>query len=889
MMTRTPLTSHRRGAVLIIVIAMLGVIALLIVTLSYGTRVDYMASRNWANSVQSRMAAASDLPVFAPAGGNANGLTPLSSAHPALASATPSKETLVTSADGYRELAPVPIQLQPVRSSRYGTRLQSAAFGSGQVTTMTLTGGLMADVTVADTSAKLNINAIVPKTGNQTTKATQTPAGYIGEADLAALITAVMESSGISGVDAEALAHKIAIRRYGKDGLPGYANEDDNDNGKSSTRQTGLAATGITADHLDNDRDGKLDNKEESIERDGIDNNFNGQIDEPGEGIDEPAESLSDPRLEPNGDDTPYASLTELMAVPGMTTQLYMALAPRLTVFSVSYAAFQLPEQNGSTQIIGWPQLDPNTAPPELIHATLKQRFPSADPAVLGQFTANLLDRRDRDSVPGEIELDGVKYRGQELTPYINEACTGNLGVISKKQARRGQFVEIINPFSKTRLDVEGWTLTGAGADIPLSGTIEPGGYLIVTDDYNDQSDPNRGRVPDSFFSNFGVVSSGSDQVILEDIALDLLAGNGRLELKDDKGNVIDTFEYDPSARTGMNLSFQKIDPRLNVVRTERPTPLGPNSKAQDDGILTKQAKLALQTMERTANMPMRTPFDVMLVGTAHLGKAAKSAGENAKSWPWQLPELGSADTHQLDIRLVDCFLPGVEMPMKKSGPASSFTSSEKSSNEIIQQKPTPVAAAINGRININTASIGVLAALPGMSSRMLTSIREARMPQASGSTIKPVSSRDKTYWRESDPRMGARWANISDFMLDNDVWGETSLYDRLNQAYPFSALIGTHSLSMVATSTTKPSPTSSNKREAARRQNVNRAERLLAADRGMVETVNFKFVGTTADSAGDPDQRNAMKLSSAKGLMLFPPSQLSKAMGRTKKTVARN
>lgn len=875
MMTRTPPTSRRRGAVLIIVIAMLGVIALLIITLSYGTRVDYMASRNWANSVQSRMAAASELPVFAPLDGNANGLTPLSAANPGLAAS--SNPNLVASKDGYRQLGPVPIQLQPVRTGRYGQSLQTS--------TVSTSGNLMADVSVADTSAKLNINAVVPVIASQSKKSTRLPAGAIGEADLAALIAAVMESSGITGIDADSLAHKIAIRRYGKDGLPGYAGEDDNDNAKSAARKTGAAATGIAADRLDNDRDGKVDNQEESLDRDGLDNNFNGAVDEAGEGIDEPAECLSDPRLEPNGDDTPYASLTELMAIPDMTTRLYMALAPRLTVFSVSYAAFQLPAQNGNTEVMGWPQLDPNTAPPELIHATLKRRFPSADAAVLGQFTANLVDRRDRDSVPCELELDGVKYRGQEMTPYINEACTGNLGVISKKQARHGQYVEIVNPYSKTKLDVDGWSLTGAGGDIPLSGTIEPGGYLILTDDYNDQNDRNRGTVPDSFFANFGVVSSGGDQVIVESPELNLLAGSGRLELKDGKGSVIDTFDFDPTVRTGMNLSFQKIDPRLNVVRIDTPTPLRPNAGAGEDGILTKQAILALQTMERTANQPLRNPFDVMLVGTAHVAASDKSASENTKSWAWQLPALNSADPQQLDMRLADCFLPGVEMPVKKTRPTN-FAETGKKSNEVIEPRAVPNAAVLSGRVNLNTASIGVLAALPGMSSQLLTSIREARQPENSSRTsTKAVSARDKTYWREIDPRSSARWANLSDFMSDKDVWGDTSLYDRLNQAYPFSALIGTHSLSMVATTTSRMSaPTRS---EAARRQNVSRAERLLAADRGAVETVNFKFVGSSADAAGDADQRNGTKLSNAKGRVLYQPTQLARAMGRTTKKVA--
>ncbi|MCE5229204.1 type II secretion system protein GspK [bacterium] len=878
MKTRYTPTNRSRGAVLIIVVALLGVLALVLVTLSYGSRVDYLAARNWANSVQSRMAAVSELPAFQSMNGAANGITLMSAG-----------DDIVVSADGSRQLNPVPLQLLPLRAdSRAATSLASAASRSNQ----------LADVTVSDTSAKLNINAVVPVVVDEAswkfqdsaaTAKQELPIGFIGESELARLISGVMDAEGITGVDPQTLAHAIALHRYGKDGKPGFAGEDDNNNAKSALSSTGTIGTGIRADRLDNDRDGKIDNKEESLETDGIDNNYNGHVDEAGEGTDDPAECLGDPRLEPNGDDTPYTALGELMAIPGMTARLYAALAPHLTVLSTGYAAFQLPAQSSDLPVMGWPQLDPNTAPPELIYASLKKRFPNAAPDTIGQFTANLVDRRDKDSVPCEIELDGAKYRGQEVTPYINEICTANYGVRLKKNPRHGQYVEIINPYAKAKIDVDGWTIAGAGGEIALSGKIQPGGYIVITDDYNDQNDKGRGSTPDSFFANFGVVSSGPDEVIIENRDLDLMAGNGHLELKDSKGDVIDTFDFDPQVRTGVTLSFQKTDPRLNVTRTAAPTPLRPNSGSDDDGINSDKAKLALQTLEQTANKPINNPIDAMLISTAHVATVEKADSTELQDFKWQLPELNASSSRQLDTRLVDCFLPNVAMPLKNKTKIVTLTSDETDSNQSIRELTVPNAAVISGRVNINTAPLGVLAALPGMSNALLMAIRDVRAGNTgSGQSTLTLDTRDRSYWREIDPKNGACWANLSDLITDKQVWGDTAFYDRLAQVYAFAPLIGTHSLTMMSVATTKVASAgetknaNAKKSDLARRENITRAERLLAADRGVIETVHFAFVGSAADAAGDPDARTATTLTQARGKLLYPPNRLAAAMGRT-------
>ena len=72
---------------------------------------------------------------------------------------------------------------------------------------------------------------------------------------------------------------------------------------------------------------------------------------------------------------------------------------------------------------LGWPRVDPNTASAETIYKTLKARFPHTDEALLGQFTVNIIDRRDADDVPTTLIVDSQSYTGIELTACINEVC----------------------------------------------------------------------------------------------------------------------------------------------------------------------------------------------------------------------------------------------------------------------------------------------------------------------------------------------------------------------------------------------------------------------------------------------------------------------------------
>ncbi len=790
LMTMTPLCARagrqRRGSVLIIVVALLAVMGLLIMTFGYLTRIDLLAARNWANSVQTRMAAASEIPVFS---GGESGVD--------MTGAGDVAPVMLSSAGRTARLAALPIQLE--------LAAQPSLTGAGRGGAAAINP--LAEMQVFDTSARLNINAIVPARPGEEQTIAQAPS----ETELARLIAAVMAEKGLTGPSPDVLARRIVARRLGED-----------------------VVTSATA------------------------------------GV-PPA---SDPRLAPAHEERPYAQLGELLAIPGMTRGLYRALEPHLTVLSVSHAAFELEGLDAGERISGWPQLDPNTAPAEPLYETLRMRFPQMERELIGQFVVNLIDRRDADPVPTEVELEGKTYRGVELSPYINEICTNNIGFLGIEQTDRdGQFVELHNPYQQKSFSLDGWTLAGAGAEIPLVGTLPPGGFLVLTDDFNNAQDRTRRQTPNSLFTVFGVVSSGPGAIIYEHPTLDLMAGEGRLTLKDKRGRVVDAFDYDPSARTPQRVSLQRLDPRLNIARQSTPTPLAPNQGLRE--LERRQVQFALQAMEEHHDKPFQSALDVMLVSSSFVTAGGEGSTE-ARERPWQLPVLASEDSKQLDVRLVDCFRIGVRLPAAPEPvPAAGIPTPDPAGMRPplptrggLEMVTTPTAAVVYGLVNLNTASPAVLGTLPGMDEPLLLAIYKAREAAQTGvvghGRLGALSAEER--WRELSPQSAQAWPNLSDFLLDEQIWGETPLYQRLTQAWPFASLVGTHSMSMLAVATSRPEPIEAG---STRRPNLARSERLLAGDRGRLETVSFRYLG--GESIGDPDQRGAVGLSRAGGLLYRP------------------
>ncbi|MCL5270811.1 MAG: helix-hairpin-helix domain-containing protein, partial [bacterium] len=167
------------------------------------------------------------------------------------------------------------------------------------------------------------------------------------------------------------------------------------------------------------------------------------------------------------------------------------------------------------------------------------------------------------------------------------------------------------------------------------------------------------------------------------------------------------------------------------------------------------------------------------------------------------------------------------------------------------------------GRINLNTAPVVVLATLPGMNSKLLARIFESRRlgPSADPKSIHPsLPTNQSVLLTPVNPLEPARWDNLSDFILDEMIWEGLPLYDRLTTVDPFAQLVTTHSLTFRVKSANRVAE-ADDAAQPSRRPSLALAERLVAGDHGVVETVDFRF-HAEGNPAGDPDLQEAKPVS---------------------------
>lgn len=956
---------RRRGSVIILVLAVLATLSLLAISFSYSSRMELIAARNWSNGVQARIAAVTGIPLYNAAADAQGGIvSPKSSAlrDVQIAAESSVSSSLLTTADDAAttrdpDLAPVNLRLKAENAS---TVLGIETTGNGVTTrnkstqltfkssnvlgeqtavasnSSTLAGGenlnsiskdpakQLAAQTLTDPAGRLNINAVVPASIKELRKAQSfTAAGtsgsslgaatppFISEDTLATLIQTVMDAKSISGSGAQQLAHAIALHRFGTDGKPGRAGHDDDADALLERERLALLAGQTSLVSI-------LRKQVDPQLSDLLDNNLDGQIDNNNDVQDDIAECSGDPRKKGTGDDLPYGALSELLAIDGMTPALYTALAPCLTIFSASHEAFVLPAdspelESASVGDLGWPRVDPNTASAVTLYKTLRARYPQADAALLGQFTVNMIDRRDTDDVPTTLVIDGESYTGIELTPCLNEVCPDTRA--NDDDGDNGQYVEITNPYTKA-MSLSGWTLQGGGVAVQLKGSLPSGGYLVVTDDYNDSNESTEVQQQDngSFYSIFGVAPDGNKRQLQEATGFTLPNDEGSVKLVNPKGQVVDVFEWSGGKWTGQNTSLQRIDPRLRYSERGTATPMAVNVKGKQD----TAAQAALTIQQDWQNKPFRSGLDVMLVSSAFVAKTASSlststlatsnaatSSSSGSASTYALPVLIAGGSNQLDVRLVDCFQVGVRLPdaaerrallsdlLDESRQTADSAKSSATSSHSDQQLEryaealVPTCATRFGAINLNTAPIAVLAALPGMTTKLLNAIAQRRAAALATSTEQTalahaLDQRNNLYWKAGSPFDSAVWTNLSDFLMDDTLWSDsTTLYDRLDAVYEFLPLLVTHSQSMAMG--TANLTAEKQERNPARMQ----TQRILAFDRGRLETLSFRYEGLGLMDLGDSDLRLAQPISKAKPA--FSEAQLliqaSAASAATKKT----
>lgn len=347
-------------------------------------------------------------------------------------------------------------------------------------------------------------------------------------------------------------------------------------------------------------------------------------------------------------------------------------LAPHVTVFSQSPEVFNF--RGGALPKL---PLDSELGVGE-IHALLKSVYPNHDKRLLLQFAANVVDFMDEDSIPTVVTdpdnpLPWSAVFGLEKTPFITEVYPDS----STSEGDAGQFVELFNPWDEPIVLVN-WRLAIGGGmgfgepshSVTLNTTIQPGGYVVITDNYD--APPLDSRTGEgSFLSVFGARADGGHRRIVVDPAFALPDENSFVVLAAGANQPVDVFSYTSAAGRNTLRSYQRDDPRVRTFAVAEATPF----ERPPSGVYTgnAQRELAMRNAWRNAgNAPLANPTDLLRVSTAYAG--LRGMGQQSILQPngWQGPALRPAadgDTGaatNLDVRVIDIFM----VPQKWAEPA---------------------------------------------------------------------------------------------------------------------------------------------------------------------------------------------------------------------------
>jgi type II secretory pathway component PulK len=492
----------------------------------------------------------------------------------------------------------------------------------------------------------------------------------------------------------------------------------------------------------------------------------------PGE-PDTPHEFIGDPRLPPFGDDKPFYSLEELLLLPNFTQEIYSALEPCLTIFSASEETYS----SGGEMVR---KCSINYAPVSDIYSALRARFPQKPDELLMQFAANIMDFRDADAVPTVFPGSDPDHPilGIEQTPYINEVFPDSPTL--EEDGDDGQYVELYNPYSHP-ISIEGWQLKCGGSIAYLNGSIAPKGFVIVTDDYNEANDPtpeDEEKGYGSFYDIFGLVPNGTTKRIIEEPALNIPNASGTIYLRDAHGNLIDYFYYLGGVFAGANMSLQRNDPRVRFWQRLTCTPFALNANYSPEDL--DDVRFAADWQDH----PFRSPAEVMYVFSGW----ATAGGHQGIGWIY--PGIASSTDVELDCQIIDLFtLINFDARPVALDEKNDETRGKDLPPILLHLKSPPVI----GRVNINTAPLDVLQALPELDkedAERVVSYRQG-IPAAEAGPTTPFS-----------PFV---FNNISDLLYYKVVWPNKSEKERIEEFINLANLITVKSRSCSVISRSTP------------------------------------------------------------------------------------
>ncbi len=797
--------NRRRGSTLILVLALLSILILIAATLSYTARLEEITSRNFADGIQARMAAQTGVGFFfASVDGRTSPVAAVQSAGLRNGGEFPPQEPAASWLSSRGPSSPMP----PTGStgttlpamSRTATTVLPAPGGQSRPARFSNMGAVatdLAQVSIIDEASKININQLGSwaelrraEAGLDATlaNAADTSASGVRPIALADALYAVLSSPevryrGATPDMARNLARAILAYRYGPDGQPGIAGFDDD----------GDAAV---------------------LARDGLDNDGDGQADESSEGTDEADEFAADPRVPPRGDDQPFRQVEDLLRVPGVTPALFNALRHYVTVFSVSER--RIGSERGAPA-----QMDLNTAAAEEIYDRVRAAFPYMPIETVAQFAANVVDYRDADSTPtllyAESSLEPIF--GTEITPVISEVYPDS--VTEDFRGDDGEYVEIYNPYD-TPIPLSGWTLRINSAHrVQLHGTLVPGGFLIVTDDYNSRVDAQtEPRQPGSgsFYDVFGVVPNSSNHLMIEDPNLDIPNQSGVIELFDKSGALVDRFRYGGDAAGGLRRSYQRKDPRIRVVQVARCTPYAvPGWSDIQRGRVISWHLIQASSVK---NAPFQSALELFNI------PAVVATDQSADSLAWRTPQIGTAAGMAFNETIVDLFTVWTDGRARQVRTAALAANAGPTTLSRTLSSGDSAGAGMAivecGRINLNTAPAPVLRALPGIASTQIETLLTRRANAA----------------RTDTAGLPAPYTRLSELLADEEFWGGAPLSARLNRLSQWIGTIHFSSNAYTLISENRPEPPS-----GPRLASRSKIETLISTDRDQNQVVVWRYV----------------------------------------------
>lgn len=724
---------RQRGSTILIVLALLSVLVLVATTLTFTSRLEVISSKNFAQGIQGRASGVSSLQqVSQQAAINLDGNA---ASHLDFALAATDPKLL----ENIRINNPAAMNMTPA-----------------QIVAQIHNGGIQTGtslVTFSDASARININTASHET-------------------LTRLFTEVLARNRIAAAP-EDLARAVVQHRMGP------ANK--------AARQSNPQLHGRSLAQTWGDEAAKT---EGSFSNQGNHLPFVGR--QQGcyvppemkseatmraffEGTDARSSKEPDPRLPPRNGELRFTTVSEIGRLTGFTPEIVSALSPYLTTYSSS-----IPNLSSRAALAGRSPLDINRASAEEIHEALRGLYGDRkDDNLLRQFSVNIVDSRDgnsrRTSLPDSSGIGTVL--GVERVPFITEVYPNS--VTPGSQGNDGQFIEIYNPWDET-INLEGWTIRVGGQTHPLRGLLPRGGFLIITDDFDNSRDPGAAdELPGtgSFYDIFGMVPQGTHRRLIEHPNMNLPHGRGRhvIELYDGLGSMADQFTYRISDPEQVFTSFQRYNIMLDESTRARPTPFT---------LANLDPDLSSEMSERLRQLPKDGPFvDVLELFTVFTGYS-NPGGQQGRRWAFPVlatPNSPNPSHRQLaddptliDARIIDIFTveplerPGRE-EIAKGLAAIHKKSMRNNQGETItptRDKTLITQAAVgvaprgtrHGLVNVNTAPAPVLRAI-GFNDVQSENIVAAR------------TMIEESFLRGSETEW-VLWRSPSDLLTDERVWG---------------------------------------------------------------------------------------------------------------------